>query len=157
MGIWVSSFTAALASIGSTSASSLKVRTTSGTYTGLVNSTSAPDVNQWLGIPYAQPPIGPLRFMTPEPAPDYGNSLTAKSYKPVCFQNSGAKSSIYWQLIPEFLNRDGESEDCLYFNMMDGTLRKICDVPGCLRDIHENAVPCPPCTDFSEWIRRRRW
>lgn len=42
------------------------------------------------------------------------------------------------------------------FTMMDGTIRKICDVPACLRDIHENAVPCPHCTDFSEWCRRRR-
>lgn len=43
------------------------------------------------------------------------------------------------------------------FTMMDGTIRKICDMPGCLRDIHENAVPCPHCTDFSKWIHRRRW
>ncbi|KAM7191212.1 acetylcholinesterase [Naviculisporaceae sp. PSN 640] len=112
-----SSLLLALTPAGSTSAGSLKVKTTSGTYTGLIDSTSAPDVNQWLGIPYAQPPIGTLRFMPPEPAPDYGNSLTAQSYKPVCFQNSGAKSSIYWQLIPEFLNRDEESEDCLYLNI----------------------------------------
>lgn len=42
------------------------------------------------------------------------------------------------------------------FNMLDGSQRKICH--RCKRDIHENAVPCPHCVDFSEWLRdRRRW
>ena len=39
------------------------------------------------------------------------------------------------------------------FKMMDGTTRKTCD--RCARDIHENAVPCPHCTNFSEWCRTR--
>ena len=39
------------------------------------------------------------------------------------------------------------------FRMMDGTTRKTCD--RCARDIHENAVPCPHCTNFSEWCRTR--
>ncbi|KAM7191213.1 hypothetical protein V8F20_009391 [Naviculisporaceae sp. PSN 640] len=42
------------------------------------------------------------------------------------------------------------------WTMMDGTLRKLCDEPGCLRDIHENAVPCPHCADFSKWLSRPR-
>lgn len=37
------------------------------------------------------------------------------------------------------------------FRMLDGTERKVCE--RCKRDIHENAVPCPHCTDFSEWCR----
>ncbi|KAK0716860.1 hypothetical protein B0T26DRAFT_707503 [Lasiosphaeria miniovina] len=40
------------------------------------------------------------------------------------------------------------------FPMLDGTTRKMCK--GCARDIHENAVPCPHCVDFSEWCRTRR-
>jgi len=93
----------------------LTVKTTSGTYTGLVNSTT-PDVNQWLGIPYGRPPLGAGRFMPPEKAPNYG-AADAKAYKPICFQNSGNKSTIYWQLLPEFQNRDPQSEDCLYLNI----------------------------------------
>ncbi|KAM7186424.1 acetylcholinesterase [Rhypophila sp. PSN 637] len=95
----------------------LRVRTTSGTYTGFVNTSSAPNVNTWLGIAYAKPPLGNLRFMPPAPAPYSSGSLTAQAYKPICYQNSGAKSSIYWELIPEFLNRDVEDEDCLYLNI----------------------------------------
>ncbi|KAK3356394.1 hypothetical protein B0T25DRAFT_135301 [Lasiosphaeria hispida] len=39
------------------------------------------------------------------------------------------------------------------FLMVDGTTRKMCD--RCARDIHENAVPCPHCTNFSEWCKTR--
>jgi hypothetical protein len=40
------------------------------------------------------------------------------------------------------------------FRMMDGTTRKMCEL--CSRDIHENAVPCPHCTNFAEWCRTCR-
>jgi carboxylesterase type B len=93
----------------------ITVRTTSGTYTGMVN-TTAPDVNQWLGIPYGKPPLGSLRFMPPQKAPNYG-AADAKAYKPICLQDSGDKTGIFWELVPEFQNRDPQSEDCLYLNI----------------------------------------
>ncbi|AEO70986.1 uncharacterized protein THITE_2147701 [Thermothielavioides terrestris NRRL 8126] len=68
----------------------LTVRTTTGTFTGLVNSTT-PDVNQWLGILYGRPPLGNRRFMPPEKAPDHGDA-DAKAYKPICMQQSGDKT-----------------------------------------------------------------
>lgn len=40
------------------------------------------------------------------------------------------------------------------FLMLDGSRRRMCEK--CCRDIHVNAVPCPHCTDFSEWCRARR-
>ena len=65
------SFTAAIASllVASTGAApvqdnGLLVNTTSGMVQGIFNS-SAPDVRQFLGIPYAEPPIGDLRFAYP--------------------------------------------------------------------------------------------
>lgn len=92
------------------------VKTTSGTYTGLVNSTT-PDVNQWLGIPYGRPPLGSRRFMPPSKAPNYG-AADAKAYKPVCLQDNGRnKSGVYWELVPEFQNSGEQSEDCLYLNI----------------------------------------
>jgi len=93
----------------------LTVKTSSGTFTGMINAT-APDVNQWLGIPYARPPLGSRRFMPPEKAP-YMGAADAKAYKPICLQDSGNKTGIFWQLVPEFQNRDPQSEDCLYLNI----------------------------------------
>lgn len=96
--------------------SPLTVKTTSGTYTGLLNP-SLPSVHQWLGIPYARPPLNSLRFMPPQPSIDHGPNLTATSYKPVCFQDSGNKTGIFWEVVPEFQNQDAQSEDCLYLNI----------------------------------------
>jgi carboxylesterase type B len=93
----------------------LVVNTTSGSYAGLVNAT-APDVRQWLGIPYGLPPLGSRRFMPPEKAPNYGSS-NATSYKPICMQNSGSRTGYFWELVPEFQNTDPQSEDCLYTNI----------------------------------------
>ena len=93
----------------------LAVRTTSGTYTGFVNA-STPDVNVWLGVPFAVPPTGARRFMPPERAPDAG-AVNATAYKSICYQDSGNHTGIFWELVPEFQNTDPQSEDCLYLNI----------------------------------------
>lgn len=100
----------ALAHAGRDLDDSLRVRASSGTFTGFVSET-APDVNQWLGVPYGQPPVGDKRFMPPEPA-EYGGDLDATEYKPICFQQSGNRTGIFWELVPEFQNQDPQSEDC---------------------------------------------
>jgi carboxylesterase type B len=93
----------------------LSVNTTSGTYTGFVN-TSLPQVNQWLGIPYGAPPVNGLRFKAAEPAQNYG-AQNATAYKPICIQNSDNSSGVFWTLVPEFQNTDPQAEDCLYLNI----------------------------------------
>ncbi|SPQ20686.1 6197845a-f86e-4205-9c99-9573ce3bcaac [Thermothielavioides terrestris] len=54
--------------------------------------------------------------MPPEKAPDHGDA-DAKAYKPICMQQSGNKTGVFWELIPEFQNTDPQSEDCLYLNI----------------------------------------
>jgi carboxylesterase type B len=93
----------------------LTVNTTSGTYTGFINS-SLPQAHQWLGIPFGMPPVGPLRFKAAKKAPNYGAHL-ATAYKPICIQNSDNTSGVFWTLVPEFQNTDAQAEDCLYLNI----------------------------------------
>src|SRR6186713_1280555 len=75
----------------------LTVNTTSGTYTGFVNS-SLPQVHQWLGIPFGTPPVGRLRFKAAKKAPNYG-AHPATTYKPICIQNSDNTSGVFWTLV----------------------------------------------------------
>jgi carboxylesterase type B len=55
------------------------------------------------GVPYAAPPIGPLRFKAPQPPENWDDVLDTTHVEVVCFQTSS--------------NNDNESEDCLYVNV----------------------------------------
>ena len=82
---------------------SLQVRLTSGTFRGL----SIPNgTERWLGIPFAEPPIGPLRFKAPVPItrPPAGIKL-AESFGDACPQ------------IPDPTLGVSQSEDCLTLNV----------------------------------------
>ncbi|KAJ7080081.1 alpha/beta-hydrolase [Mycena crocata] len=60
---------------------------------------------RFMGIPYAQPPVGPLRFQYPQPF--NGTTVDATFFKPVCLQY-GFFGSNEFGLMPW-----GNSEDCL--------------------------------------------
>ena len=64
---------------------------------------------RFLGIPFAQKPIGDLRFANARPYNQSYNSFFARNFSPGCIQNSsggfgGRTNGIY-------------SEDCLYLNI----------------------------------------
>ncbi|XP_076262047.1 carboxylesterase 4A-like isoform X2 [Rhynchophorus ferrugineus] len=59
-------------------------------------------INTYLGIPYAAPPIGLLRFSPPQKHPGWNGTYQAKNHTPRCAQ------------IPRGVN---DSEDCLYLNI----------------------------------------
>lgn len=81
----------------------LAVETTSG---GLVGA-SAGGVDSWLGIPYAAPPVGPLRWRPPQPVAAWETPMKANALPSSCAQNA--------DLGP--FARAGGSEDCLYLNV----------------------------------------
>ncbi|KAJ7074030.1 alpha/beta-hydrolase [Mycena amicta] len=60
---------------------------------------------RFMGIPYAQPPVGPLRFRDPQPW--NGTEVDATFFKPICLQ-FGFFGSNDFGLMPW-----GNSEDCL--------------------------------------------
>ncbi|ELU05538.1 hypothetical protein CAPTEDRAFT_228175 [Capitella teleta] len=64
---------------------------------------------QYLGIPYARPPIGNLRFRTPKPAFRSPVELLVQEHGPACTQHSSL--SFYGPDLPR------QSEDCLTLNV----------------------------------------
>ncbi|KAL1303782.1 hypothetical protein AAFC00_007119 [Neodothiora populina] len=97
----------------------LVVYTSSGEAHGKIDS-AYPHVRQFLGIPFAQPPVGSLRWMPPQPLPPSAarTKIEATNLPPSCIQYLGTGPSLYLDDVLEFnlegLNRTGIiSEDCL--------------------------------------------
>jgi carboxylesterase type B len=65
-------------------------------------------VNVFLGIPYAEPPIGDLRFKRPLPVKQWSDPINAVNWPNSCPQI---------ELITPFLWNKNFSEDCLYLNI----------------------------------------
>jgi cholinesterase len=82
-----------------------QIQTTSGPVTGH-GADWKPDVSEYLGIPFAQPPVGDLRFAAPKPFK--GNkTITATKFGLGCLENIGGKAATM----------QGVGEDCLTLNV----------------------------------------
>ena len=68
------------------------------------------------GVPYAQPPVGELRFRRPQPHTPWEGVLDCKKFGPRCPQADLASMDFYGK---EFYDEmvPPESEDCLYLNI----------------------------------------
>ncbi|XP_062033745.1 carboxylesterase 5A [Lepus europaeus] len=73
-------------------------------------------VNMFLGVPFAAPPLGPLRFTDPQPAMPWNGFRDATSYPKLCFQNSEWLLSDQHMLQVHYPTLE-VSEDCLYLNI----------------------------------------
>lgn len=81
-------------------------------------------VDQYLGVPYAAPPVGEKRFMPPEPPSSWSGIKNATHFAPVCPQNiHNAVPEIMMPIWFTF-NLDivttyiqDQHEDCLYLNI----------------------------------------
>lgn len=75
---------------------------------------------QFLGVPFAKPPVGELRFRKPQPMDPWEGVRQAKAYADYCFQPGKADTMAK--------NVEG-SEDCLYLNIYtpacDGKKRPV--------------------------------
>ena len=56
-----------------------EVKTTSGSLVGQASSWKK-DVSEYLGIPFAAPPVGPLRWAAPQPFKGEGKTIKATQY-----------------------------------------------------------------------------
>jgi para-nitrobenzyl esterase len=79
---------------------------------GVLESTSPPvnGVRSFKGIPFAQPPVGDLRWRAPQPATNWSGVRKADEFGPRCMQRT-APGADYW------FRSNGMSEDCLYLNV----------------------------------------
>ncbi len=81
---------------------------------GLIRGASAAGVNSFLGLPYAAPPTGNLRWRPPQPASSWSGVRDATQFGPSCPQA---------QVNNPFLPPGPISEDCLYLNVYTPTSR----------------------------------
>jgi carboxylesterase type B len=71
----------------------------------------------FLGIPYAKPPIGDLRFKKPVPIASWLHVYNATNLPPPCLNyNNGSPEEMPWNSLKE------TSEDCLYLNIWTPSL-----------------------------------
>jgi len=76
------------------------------TQQGILHGTANNDVRVWRGIPYAQPPVGDLRFKAPQPVQSWEGIRNATAFGSIAPQPKDGMSSSGIQ-----------SEDCLFLNI----------------------------------------
>ncbi|XP_061482133.1 fatty acyl-CoA hydrolase precursor, medium chain-like [Rhineura floridana] len=80
------------------------------------------NVDVFLGVPYAKPPVGSLRFSQPQPAEPWSHLRDATSHPPICLQDP-----LVGQALSDAFSNEkepvslGVSEDCLYLNIFTPT------------------------------------
>ena len=72
---------------------------------GLIEGKSAEGTDQFLGVPYAAPPVGALRWAAPQPAPSWPGIRPATSYGGRCGQLASGNGPRV------------DNENCLYLNV----------------------------------------
>ena len=71
------------------------------------------EVRAFLGVPFAAPPVGPLRWKLPQPVASWQAPRAATSYGAQCMQGGRSKTSVYY----EYAGDQKSSEDCLFANV----------------------------------------
>lgn len=79
------------------------------TENGSVRGEAAEGVETWKGIPFAAPPVGPLRWRAPQPAANWSAVRDATRYSPDCMQKPFPSDAAPLGTTP--------AEDCLYANV----------------------------------------
>jgi para-nitrobenzyl esterase len=94
----------AAAALGDDGSGGTVVRTAS----GAVRGASRTGYNEWLGIPYAAPPVGALRWKAPQPAASWRGVRDATHFGNRCVQGTGWDPGYETPKL---------TEDCLYLNV----------------------------------------
>nr|XP_037279656.1 acetylcholinesterase-like [Rhipicephalus microplus] len=100
--------------------SAVVVSTTNGRVRGQTRTFMGEQLQVFLGVPYAKPPIGELRFQKPQPPDSWDDIYEATSMKDSCMQ---ARVPLVFH-IPTPL-----SEDCLYLNVWTPNVTQGANLP----------------------------
>ncbi|XP_041651987.1 carboxylesterase 3 isoform X2 [Cheilinus undulatus] len=73
-------------------------------------------VKQYLGIPFARPPVGPLRFAAPEVAEPWQGVRDGTQQPPMCIQDPDLIVNVSMTMSMQYTPPE-VSEDCLYLNV----------------------------------------
>lgn len=79
------------------------------TANGVVEGVNDNGLHVFMGIPFAQPPVGNLRWQAPQPAKNW-----AGVYKADHFRARAMQKNLFSDMV---FRADGTSEDCLYLNV----------------------------------------
>ena len=82
------------------------VKTTAGPIEG---ATEADGLRAFKGIPFAEPPVGALRWQPPQPLKSWTSSKQTTAFGPQCMQRRQFADMVF--------RSNGTSEDCLYLNV----------------------------------------
>ncbi|KAM9061844.1 carboxylesterase 4A isoform 2-T2 [Sarcophilus harrisii] len=74
-------------------------------------------VNIYLGVPFAKPPVGKLRFAPPEPPEPWNNIRNAGTYPPACLQQYWGQIAHLYFTTQKYQTWLRFQEDCLYLNI----------------------------------------
>lgn len=88
---------------------------------GRIQGTTLDGVATFKGIPFAAPPVGPLRWRPPEPAPAWRGVREANQFGSPCMQSASPERLGPWTTA--FLSKLKPSEDCLYINLWTAAAR----------------------------------
>ena len=75
---------------------------------GSIQGMQAEGLNTYFGIPFAAPPVGPLRWRPPQAPSPWEGIKAAEKFSPICMQRGS---------YPEDAPPEPMSEDCLYLNI----------------------------------------
>ncbi|MEQ8860951.1 MAG: carboxylesterase family protein [Pseudomonadales bacterium] len=126
--LWI--LLAALAGSGCSPQRSAAVSTSDGDVQGVIED----GVRVFRGIPYAEAPVGDLRWRAPRPAPAWDGVREVTDYGPACWQATDAGDAMFLNALAEGSGMPGYgrwlittlagmaapevSEDCLYLNVV---------------------------------------
>ncbi|XP_062860245.1 carboxylesterase 3 [Trichomycterus rosablanca] len=104
-------------------------------------------VEQYLAIPFAQPPLGPLRLAAPQPAEPWEGVRDATKHPNICLQDIDSMHSVS-EIMAFNFTTTAVSEDCLYLNVYTPSQRSAAEKLPVMFWIHGGGLHMGGATEY---------